>query len=73
MKTIGEKRVNVDFNPDNNDLVHEINTKHAELINLVNSLIEPGERSNKARLVTESMTLLETSSMYAVKAVFEQE
>lgn len=73
MKTIGEQRVNVDFNPSNNDLVHQIKSKHAELINLVYSLIEPEETSNKARLIVESMDFLETSCMFAVKAVFEKE
>lgn len=33
-KTIGEQRVRLDFNSDNNDVVHQIKTKVAELINL---------------------------------------
>lgn len=68
--TIGEKRVGVDFNVTNDKKVDSIKTKAAELINEIYSLVEPGERSEKARCVAEAMTAIEDGAMWAVKANF---
>lgn len=67
-KSLGESIVRTDFNPEKNSLVDQIKQKHAELINLVetiNSITNPVEAS---RLCGESLRHLEISSMFAVKA-----
>lgn len=63
MKTLGEKRVGVEFNPSQNEKVDQIKQKAAELINLVNDLVEPGERSEKARCVNVAMNKIEEGAM----------
>lgn len=69
--TIGEVRVRTDFNVSNNDVVSEIKTKSAELINLISS-IEDGDvrrySSETSRLKSLAMTAIEEGAMYAVKA-----
>ncbi len=63
MPTIGEQRVRVQFNPSNNDKVHEIKTKAAELINLCEDLKE-----KDPRLAALAHTAIEEAAMWAVKA-----
>lgn len=65
-KTIGEDRVRVDFNPDNNDLVHGIKTKVAELINLAEEL--KVNQGRDGRLCNIAQTELESAAMWLVKA-----
>jgi hypothetical protein len=74
--TLGEKRVRVNFNPSNQDLVQQIKEKSAELINLLESIREdelrkvpPVEKSNeKMRLISLAQTAYEEAAMWAVKA-----
>lgn len=61
--TIGEQRVRVQFNPDNNDTVSEIKQKAAELINLCEGLKE-----KDGRLASLAQTTFEEGAMWAVKA-----
>jgi hypothetical protein len=63
MKTIGEQRVRVDFNPSNQELVSQLKQKAAELINLCDELKE-----KDARLASLAMTSFEEGAMWAVKA-----
>lgn len=63
-KTLGEIRVRVDFNPDNNDLVSQIKQKSAELINLVES-----SKALDPRLAALAQTGYEEAAMWAVKLV----
>jgi hypothetical protein len=76
-KSFGEKRVRVEFNPENNEVVHLIKQKTAELINLCQMLKE--ENFDNAtpekpadfemhRLVHLAQTEYETAAMWAVKA-----
>ena len=65
--TIGEKRVRIEFNPGNNDKVQNLKEKFAHLINEVNELNAPSD-TDAGRLKALSMTALEESAMWAVKA-----
>lgn len=70
-KTIGEKRVRVDFNPSQNDLVSQLKQKSAELINLCES-VKPTDGSimnaEQGRLISLAQTTFEEAAMWAVKA-----
>lgn len=67
--TLGEKRVRTTFNPGNNDKVQNLKEKFAHLINKVDSLRGDGMiEGEMARLISLSVTELETSCMYAIKA-----
>jgi len=68
--TIGEQRVGTQFNPTNNSDVDLIKQDAANLLNRINALIEPNERSEKARCVANAMTAIEEGAMWAVKANF---
>ena len=62
-KTIGEQRVRVDFNVSNDDIVHQIKIKSAELIDLCETL-----KAKDGRLASLAQTEFETAAMWAVKA-----
>jgi hypothetical protein len=62
MASLGEQRVRVEFNPDNNDSVSQIKQKTAELINLVEGL-----KDKEPRLAALAMTTYEEAAMWAVK------
>jgi hypothetical protein len=64
MQTEGEKRVRVDFNVTNSDLIQQIKAKSAELINLVHE-----HRAKDPRLASLAMTAYEEAAMWAVKLV----
>lgn len=68
IKTTGEKRVRVNFNPSDNGQVHIIKQKSAELINLCDEMTVGAERGEKARLTALAMTAYEEAAMWAVKA-----
>jgi hypothetical protein len=60
--TIGEDRVRIKFNPDENDLVSEIKQKAAELIDLCETI-----KNKDPRLAALAMTAFEDGAMWAVK------
>lgn len=60
--TIGEQRVRVEFNPDQNDTVSQIKQKTADLINLIDSLKE-----KDPELANIAMRTYENAAMWAVK------
>lgn len=62
IKTIGEARVRVEFNPSKEDIVSQIKQKTAELINLVDSV---GHLDR--RLDALAKTSYEEAAMWAVK------
>lgn len=62
-QTIGEKRVRVKFNPSENDVVHQIKQKSAELINICEEL-----KAKDPRLAATAQTAYEEAAMWAVKA-----
>jgi len=68
-KTLGERRVRVEFNPSQEGLVDQIKQKSAELINLVDCITHnPNEGGEKMRLKSLAMTAYEEAAMWAVKA-----
>jgi hypothetical protein len=74
--SLGEERVRLTFNPDNNDLVHQIKQKTAELIDLCESArghaVGPA-LSEKNRCVAMAQTGFEDAAMCATKAVTTHE
>lgn len=82
-KTLGEKRVRVEFNPSDNDTVSLIKQKSAELINLlegvkndeVSKTYNAGpetlkqQSGEKLRLIALAQTTFEEAAMWGVKAV----
>lgn len=63
-KTLGEKRVRVDFNPSDSNQVSVIKQKFAELINLVEEA-----KAKDPRLVEIAQHSIEEAAMWSVKAV----
>ncbi len=61
-KTIGEQRVRVEFNPDDNGMVQQLKQKTAELINIVDQI-----KDKDHRLAALAMTAYEEAAMWAVK------
>lgn len=83
-QTLGQKIVKADFNPSKNELVDKIKNKSAELIDMIQLMVndegvKPGNESygefnnsEKVRLSRIAQTEIETACMYAVKACFTQ-
>ena len=72
-KTLGEKRVRVDFNTTRSSYVELVKEKSAELINIINTCTENVEwddetREEWKRLKSLAMTSIEEGAMWAVKA-----
>lgn len=65
-RTVGEKRVRVDFNPSQEGIVYDIKRHSAAIIDLVDKIPDVGAES--ARLKALAMTCYETGAMWAVKA-----
>ncbi len=61
--TVGTDRVRVAFNPGNDDIVHKIKLRSAELIDLCEEL-----KAKDARLAALAQTHYEDAAMWAVKA-----
>lgn len=61
--SIGEDRVRIKFNPNQNTLVDQIKQKSAELIDLCETF-----KSKDPRLVALAQTHYEDAAMWAVKA-----
>jgi hypothetical protein len=70
-KTLGEIRVQIDFNASGSSLVDELKRKSARLIDLCESM-KPRDGSmmngEKARLISLAQTHFEDAAMWAVKA-----
>ena len=64
--TLGEKRVQRNFNPSANKDVEEIKTKYAEILDL----LESKRNDRNGREISIAQTEAETSCMYAVKSLF---
>ncbi len=67
-KTIGERRVRIDFNAAGTEIVDQIKQKSAELIDLCGSLPTEVGPSEKNRLIALAQTTYEEAAMWAVKA-----
>ena len=69
MKTIGEERVRVDFNPSNDATVHVLKERTAHLINLVDEVArDPQAPDELVRLCAVAMERYEDACHWAVKA-----
>jgi len=75
MKTLGERRVRVDFNPagSEKDYVDAIKLRSADLIDLVDKAASNPKWDDETvkewlRLKVLALTYYETAAMYAVKA-----
>lgn len=71
VKTLGESRVRIDFNPAKNSLVDQVKQKSAELINIINGHPPANEENygESVRLKALAMTAYEEAAMWAVKAL----
>lgn len=74
MKTLGEKRVRVEFNPQKGEIIQDIKQATAELINLLEDFrnaVPYGNPPNPEfqRLITIAQQEYENAAMWAVKAV----
>lgn len=65
--TLGEQRVQRNFNPSANPIVEGLKAKYADLIDDLEALRQVGKN---ARCLSIAQTELETSCMYAVKSLF---
>lgn len=66
----GEKLVWITFNPSNDDLVHKIKTKYAEIIDMLHEARSlPSEHSEYQRYISVAITEAQSAQMWAVKAV----
>ena len=73
IKTLGEKRVRVEFNVNNDEYIHLLKQKSAELINLVDQAVNHPSWDDETlrewlRLKALAMTSIEEAAMWAVKA-----
>lgn len=69
VKTVGETRVGVDFNPSRNPLVDEIKRNSADLIDKIYDVGQQTAIPDVKRWAAEAATNIETGCMYAVKAI----
>lgn len=71
-KTLGEKRIRVDFNPSQEGDVSTIKQETAKIINVLEDLRKDKRYQNNPeamRLISEAQTNYEAACMWAVKAV----
>lgn len=68
-RTYGEKLVGIDFNPANSDQVHQLKETYAHLIDGLNNDRENSDDPEVKRMISVAITELQTSQMWAVKAV----
>jgi len=65
----GEKAVGITFNPSNDDEVHLIKTRYAEIINHLNDVRSATEDGEQKRLISIAITEAQGAQMWAVKAI----
>lgn len=65
--TLGEQRVQKNFNPTANETVETLKQKYAEIIDILELMKDNGKNP---RCISIAQTELETSCMYAVKSLF---
>jgi hypothetical protein len=65
--SLGEDRVRLSFNPDEDPLVEEIKRKTAELIDLCNKQRQESGPGERQRLFSLAMTAYEEASTWGVK------
>lgn len=68
--TFGEILVGITFNPSNDDVVHQIKTKYAEVIDMLNDARKNSSTNSEyQRYISIAITEAQTAQMRAVKAV----
>lgn len=67
--TFGEKAVGVTFNPGQNPEVNAVKRLYAGLIDNLNDMRTSAEGSEKKRMYSVAITELQSSQMWAVKAI----
>ena len=67
--TFGEKACGVAFNPGGDQMVHQLKTKYAELVDVLNDIRKSNGNPEIARMLSIAITEAQTSQMWAVKAV----
>ena len=73
IKTLGEKRIRVEFNVNNDEYIHLLKQKSAELIDLIDQATNHPSWNDETlrewlRLKALAMTSIEEAAMWAVKA-----
>ena len=66
--TLGEYRVGVTFNPSGNEMVDQIKSRAAALIDLIVTINSPEDTFEVTRLKELAVTHIEDAAMWAVKA-----
>lgn len=66
--TFGEKAVGITFNPGGNELVNQIKTNHAIVIDHLNLCRSQTDNPEMKRMYSVAITELQTAQMWAVKA-----
>jgi Holliday junction resolvase RusA-like endonuclease len=64
--TLGQKRVQRNFNPSANPTIENLKDQHADLIDKLEIIKDDGN----AREIEIAQTYIETACMYAVKSLF---
>lgn len=67
--TFGEKACGVAFNPGGDAMVHQLKTKYAELVDVLNDIRGTCHNGEVQRMLSIAITEVQTSQMWAVKAV----
>ena len=69
--TFGQKAVGITFNPGGNEEVNTIKAAYAAIIDQLNDMKPPydGKPNEKSRMIAIAITELQTSQMWAVKAI----
>lgn len=68
--TFGEKLVGITFNPSNDDIVHKLKSKYAEIIDMMNESRKiESINPEYQRYISIAITEAQTAQMRAVKAV----
>ncbi len=69
-QTLGQKRVMLDFNPTESDVVGQIKKKSAELIDILQSFVTDDSSIEKLRVIGKAQMDIEQACMFAVKSNF---
>lgn len=67
-RTLGERRVRVDFNPSQEGIVYDLKRHTAAIIDLVQKVKENTSDPEALRLCSLAQTAYEEAAMWAVKA-----
>jgi len=67
--TFGERACGVAFNPGGDQMVHAIKTQYANIVDLLDELRCMTESREVQRMLSVAITEVQTSQMWAVKAI----